>query len=277
MIRGPWVRPKAANEKYDQDGGKKIIGKLKPLKWYSGLHRSKGRREAGVFLVEGERAIKQVMAFHRDRVLEIVTSNEDSKVMGAPVRYVTPAQFRSISSMKTPQGVMAVVRLPDDTDQKNLPSDPGTPLLLMEDIQDPGNVGTLIRTAAAFGFQGILMTDKCADPFGPRAVQAGAGTVLNGWIRRHADIWEGIGRLKKQGYVLGALDPGGEEGPDALREEGHRILALGNEAGGLSGRLKSTADLRIHIPINRRAAESLNVAVSGAIAMYLMTKAEKDG
>jgi RNA methyltransferase, TrmH family len=230
-----------------------------------------------VFLVEGVRAITQVMTLHGDRVLEIVTVNEDSPMKGVPVRYITPAQFRSISSMKTPQGLMAVVRLPGDTDQKHFPSDPGTPILLMEDIQDPGNVGTLIRTAVAFGFEGILMTEKCADPFGPRAVQAGAGTVLNGWIRRHANLWDGIGRLKKQGYVLGALDPGGKEGPAALKGEGRRILALGNEAGGLSERLKHAADLRIRIPINRGAAESLNVAVSGAIAMYLMTKAGKDG
>lgn len=224
-----------------------------------------------MFLVEGGRAIAQVMTFHGDRVLEIVTVSEDSPVKGVPVRYVTPAQFRSISSMKTPQGLLAVVRMPGDTDLESLPSDPGTPLLLMEDIQDPGNVGTLIRTAVAFGFRGILMTEKCADPYGPRAVQAGAGTVLNAWIRRHEHIWEAIGRLKQNGYRLAALDPGGEEGPGALKGKGPGILALGNEAGGISGRLKNTADLRIHIPINRVAAESLNVAVSGSIAMYLMS------
>ncbi|MCJ7523371.1 MAG: RNA methyltransferase, partial [Dehalococcoidia bacterium] len=178
-------------------------------------------------------------------------------------------QFSSISNAVTPQGIMAVVRIPDDIYSDSLPDNTGTRVLLLEDIQDPGNTGTLIRTAAAFGYSGVILTEKCADPLSPKCVQATAGAVLAVWLRRTARYLELIKVLKKQGYTLEAADLNGEEDPSNLRTSSKLLLALGSEASGLSPAVLKTSDHRFRIPIAREKAESLNVAASGAICMYL--------
>jgi TrmH family RNA methyltransferase len=164
---------------------------------------------------------------------------------------------------------MAVVRLPLDTYSDSLPEITGDKILLLEDVQDPGNTGTLIRTAAAFGFAGVIMTEGCADPFSPKVVQASAGSVLSLWLRRTVGAPGLVSNLKESGFVLAAADVNGTDGPALLSGRDKLVLALGNEAAGLSGEIMSLADCRIVIPTDRDKAESLNVAVCGAILMFL--------
>ena len=230
----------------------------------------KGRLEAEAFLVEGDRAIKQVIDNHPDEILEIITTEEPSALYrNYSIRSVTDSQLRSICSTKTPQGIIAVVRLPSNIYSKHLPQDVGAKILLLEDIQDPGNVGSLIRTAAAFDFSGVIMTDKCADPFSPKCVQSTAGTVLSVWIRRTIHYLELTEALQEDGYALVAADLNGGAEPSVLSQQNKLLLALGNEASGLSKALLNMADYRLRIPIVTRKAESLNVSACGAIAMYL--------
>ena len=153
---------------------------LKQLSWYRDLKKAAGRRESGCFAVEGERAIRQAMTAAPGAVIELLAAGEvPADLAGYPVRELTEKQFKSASSSVTPQGLLAVVNLPEDHDTAALPDELGERLLLLESIQDPGNVGTLVRTAAAFGYDGIIMSRDCADPFSPKAVQAAAGTVLS--------------------------------------------------------------------------------------------------
>jgi TrmH family RNA methyltransferase len=243
---------------------------LKPLKWYKKLAAKKGRLEAGAFLVEGDRAIRQILATHPDEIIEILTVEEPIPVYGNyPVRVVTESQFRSICHTRTPQGTMAVVHLPADIYAGSLPRETGRKILLMEDIQDPGNVGTLIRTAAAFGFSGVILTETCADPFSPKCVQASAGAILSVWLRRTAHYLELTKVIKKNGYPLMAAELNGTDGPSVLSRQDRLLLALGNEAAGLSRALLDAADYRLKIPTIQEKAESLNVAACGAILMYL--------
>lgn len=245
-------------------------GPLKPLKWYRKLAAEKGRLEAGAFLVEGDKAIEQIAGSHPNELIEIVTAGEGDVVYKEfPVRHVTERQFRSISNTVTPQGTMAVVRLPRDIYSDQLPDNTGNRILLLENIQDPGNVGTLIRTAAAFNYPGVILTDKCADPFSPKCVQASAGTLLALWLRRTARYLDIVGELKSIGYTIIAADLNGEEDISIFHGHDRLLLALGNEASGLSKAVLHTAGHRFKIPIDRDRAESLNVAVSGAICMYL--------
>jgi len=242
---------------------------LKPLKWYKTLTAGKGRREAGAFLVEGERAIRQVVNSHPEAVIEIVTIDEPPPTLrNYPVRLLTENQFHAICLTRTPQGIMAVIRLPRDTYSHWLPENPGAKVLLLEDIQDPGNVGTLIRTAAAFDFSGVILTEKCADPFSPKCVQSTAGTVLSVWLRRTARYLELVEGLRKSGHWLVATAINGTADPSALRQS-RLLLALGNEASGLSEAVLTTADYSLTIPTVPEKAESLNVAACGAICMYL--------
>ena len=243
---------------------------LKPLNWYKKLASRKGRLNSGAFLIEGDRAIRQVMSQHPEGIIEILTIEEPPpEYSNYPVRPVTESQFRSISQTKTPQGLMAVVRLPLDTYSSDLPSDIGRKILLLEDIQDPGNVGTLIRTAAAFDYSGVILTENCADPLSPKCVQATAGTILSIWMRRTVCYLELAEALKKKGHILIAADLNGDAEPEILCKQDKLLLALGNEAAGLSESLLEIADHRLRIPTITEKAESLNVAACGAICMYL--------
>ena len=240
------------------------------LRWYRELAEKKGRLEAGAFIVEGDKAIRQVAAGHPEAILEILAVDEAPTFFrDYPVRLVTESQFRYISSNQTPQGILAVVRLPADVYTTRLSGDIGAKILLLEDIQDPGNTGTLIRTAAAFGFSGVIMTENGADPFSPKCVQATAGSILSVWLRRTKNYLELAQELRDKNYTLVAAVLDGNVGPEILRGRKKLLIALGNEAAGISNPLLDIADHRLRIPVDREKAESLNVAACGAILMYL--------
>ena len=235
---------------------------LKPFKWYRNLAARKGRLEAGAFIVEGDRAIRQIITSQPDEIMEILALGEPLPVYSNyPVRQITEPQLLYICNTRTPQGTLAVVREPADIYSSSLPSETGDKVLLLEDIQDPGNAGTLIRTAAAFGFSGVIMSDKCADPLSPKCVQSTAGAVLSVWLRRTAGYLEMARALKEAGYFLVETDIHGETEPAILSSQSKLALALGNEGSGLSSGLLAMADYLLRIPIITEKAESLNVAV----------------
>ena len=246
---------------------------LKSLKWYRELADKKGRLKSGVFLVEGDKAIRQIIAGRPNAITEILSVEEPPPpCRDYPVRMVTASQFRYISATQTPQGIAAVVRLPADIYSATLPEDAGHRILLLEDIQDPGNVGALIRTAAALDYAGVILTENCADPLSPKCVQATAGTVLSVWLRRTAQYLELMRTLQRGGYTLIAADLRGADDPPILSRQEKLVLALGNEAAGLSQELLDVSSYRVRIPTAPEKAESLNVAACGAILMYLSSE-----
>ena len=243
---------------------------LKSLKWYRAMAGRKGRLESGAFLVEGERAIQQIKTGRPDEIIEILAVDTPPAEYGEyPVRLITESQFKHISSSRTPQGILAVVRQPEDIYGDLIPESKGNKILLLEDVQDPGNTGTLIRTAAAFGFSGVILTEKGADPLSPKCVQSTAGAILSLWIRRTNNYLQLARSLKEKGYTIAAAELTGNAGPEVLKDREKILLALGNEASGLSKTLTDMADYRVQIPLARDKAESLNVAACGAILMYL--------
>lgn len=242
---------------------------INSLKWYESLSTKKGRRETGCFMVEGVRSVEWLVQSYRSQLVELIAEENFSANVGMPVdRWVTSSQFKRFSQMQTPQGVAAVVRIPEQAYSDQLPAGPGEKILFLENVQDPGNVGSCIRCAAAFGFSGIVMTDQCADPFAPKCVQSSAGSLLALWYRRHVNATGMIQNLQQSGYKLVAMDLNGEPLEKATQSLSRIVLALGNEGEGLSQRILSLADIRWTIPMDRSRAESLNVAASGAIGMY---------
>ena len=245
---------------------------LKPLKWYKDLAGAGERREAGCFIVEGERAVRQVADLHPEAVQEILSiAPPPADLAKFPARLLTDGQFRSVSQSVTPQGLLAVIKLPADAYSGNLPDSPGTRILLLEDIQDPGNMGTLLRTAAAFGYDGVVLSGKCADPFSPKCVQSAAGSVLSVWLRRTERYLAIASALVEQGYSLIAATLDGNDNPSLLQAQ-NLVLALGNEGSGISGKLRSLSSDCFRLPVISGKAESLNVAVCGGICMYLSTR-----
>jgi TrmH family RNA methyltransferase len=242
----------------------------KPIKWYKNLTTRKGRIDAKAFLIEGHRAVKQIINSNPHDIIEIVSTEKLPPFYHKyPNRLVTNSQLCSICPTKTPQGIVAVIRLPMDTYSNQLPQSVGDKILLLEDVQDPGNVGTLIRTAVAFDFSGVILTKKCADPLSPKCVQSTTGTVLSLWLRRTTHYLELVEKLKSSGYSLVAADLGGTENSSVLQSQNKLLLALGNEASGLSDLVLNASNYRLKVPTMRRKAESLNVTACGAICMYL--------
>ena len=226
--------------------------------------------ETGAFLIEGARGIQQISESHPEAIIEIITAHPLPPLFQPyTVKRVTPRQLQSICISKTTQGVIAVVRLPANSYSNQLPEKVGRRILLLEDIQDPGNVGTLIRTAASFNFSGIIMTAKCADPFAPKCVQSTAGTVLSIWIRRTRHYLGLVDELKSADFRVVILDLNGKVDLSILSISNRLLLGLGNEASGPTSALIKASDALLKIPIQRDKAESLNVAASGAIGMYL--------
>lgn len=240
------------------------------MKWYRDLSSSRGRHAAASFVIEGKRAISQIAQSHPESIIEILSTDERPRGLDRyPWRVLSRKQFDSVSQTETPQGMMAIIRLPEDVDSGRIPESPGERILLLEDIQDPGNVGTLIRTAAAFDFSGVILTRKSADPFSPKCAQASAGSLLSLWIRRTIDHMEMVDRLKGSGYGLLVADVHGTEDPATATYNEKLVIALGNETAGPSRALKQRGDRLLRISTNQQKAESLNVAACGAILMYL--------
>lgn len=243
---------------------------MKPLSWYKNLSNGRTRRESGFFLVEGKRAVEQIRSVAPRSLEELLVTDKtprEFKNYSCAVRVLTERQFKTICSSKTPQGVAAVARIPENFYSDELPQNTGDRLLLLEGLQDPGNVGTLIRTAAAFDYGGVIMSGECADPFSPKAIQASTGSIMSVWVRRTGCYGDMANELKERGYKLFAADAQG----DRLSKEemcSRLIIMLGSEGKGLSNDLLALADKKVQIPIISRKAESLNVAAAGAILMF---------
>lgn len=169
----------------------------------------------------------------------------------AEVLRVGAAVLARISGTETPQGVVAVVAVPE----AEVPPDGG--LLVAWGVSDPGNVGTLIRSAAAFRL-GFAAGPGCADPWGPKVVRAGAGAHFRTPIVRVADLG-GLGART----IVAAVARGGDP-PASLRGAGAAAVLVGDEAAGLPAEVEAAADRRITIPMPG-GTESLNAAVAGSI------------
>jgi TrmH family RNA methyltransferase len=253
---------------------------MKPIAWYKSLALSKNRCRYGYFLIEGRRAVDQILTCSRGAVEELLCTDETSpsfQLTDIPVRVISDINMKSVCTSKTPQGIAALVKIPQGVYTSDLPdqsvlsphSARSSRVLLLEHVQDPGNVGTLIRTAAAFGTDGVILSDCCADPFSPKAVQSTAGSVLSLWIRKTERYMSIAAELQARGYKLIAADLGGSESHE-FKDSARHILALGNEGAGLTGAVLDRCDYRIRIPISASGAESLNVASSGAICMFIL-------
>jgi TrmH family RNA methyltransferase len=248
---------------------------LNPLSFYKSLHDAKGRREANLFLVEGIRAITQISQQNPGSITELLVQENEPVPPNTryALRVVTPSQFRGISASSNPSGLIAVVTVPQDAYSSRLPENKGARILALEDIQDPGNVGALIRSAAAFDFDGVLLSEKCADPFGPKSVQASAGSVLSLWIRKTKEFGALMSHLTKEdGFCCVAADVRGKVSLHAV-DAPKLALVMGNEGCGISASTLGLAHQVVRIPINGKKAESLNVAVSGGLCMYVLSSA----
>lgn len=187
--------------------------------------------------------------------------------------WLAPRLFERLSAMKMPQGVMAVLTPPVLTLDAFIrsiiqKSEGSARILILEDVQDPGNVGTLIRTADALGFDGVLLTDSTATVYNPKTAAASMGSIFHiPVVELEEGTGSAAGKLKDLRFVIAAASLEGESLALSRPPAPRLAVLLGNEGNGLSEEALACADLTVTIPM-RGGAESLNVASAGAIFMW---------
>jgi len=238
---------------------------LRPLKWYEKLHSSKYRRRECRYLVEGRRQVEQMIESSPESIEEILSLTEHTGFT-IPVRILTESQMKQITDSETVPELVAVGIIPESCfENPDVSSISSEKILFLEDLQDPGNVGTLLRSAAAFGFRTVILSDGCADSFSPKVVRSAAGVIPSLQIIRTNFPYRLLESLKKMEYQIVTADIAG--GFDTLEGGGKTIFALGNEGNGVSEMLLSITDSVFTIPYDTSLIESLNVAIAGSIGM----------
>jgi len=233
------------------------------------LGRAKERREAGAFVIEGvrlfEEAVNSNWKFKFALYDESISERGKLKVeglrsKGVDIEEVSTSVMKSISETEAPQGVLAVLgdyRLP-------IPNSPNF-ILIPDQIRDPGNLGTLLRTAAAAGVQAVLIPPETTDTFAPKVLRSGMGAHFR--LPIHSMSWEEIGQvvgLSGLQVLIADMD-----GVSCWESDLRKPVALiiGSEADGASESARKLAEGKISIPMNANV-ESLNAGVAGSVLMF---------
>ena len=224
------------------------------------LSEKKGRDSARAFLVEGTKMVSE--ALNSDFPIDMIILREDYDpafpVPGhIPCCRLADHVFQSVCSAKTPQGIAAVVR----TYAK----------IALDGLQDPGNVGTVIRTADAAGFNGVLLSRDCADVFSPKVLRASMGSIFHIGLELTESLPDLLAEYREEGYSVISSQLDGEPFYSRGDLAEPYILIVGNEGNGISDAVKASATHRYRLPM-RGEAESLNVAVAAGIMMYDLTR-----
>lgn len=241
------------------------------LKKVAKLKTRKYREEFGLFLVEGLRACGEVVS--SDFLVESVIMTEDffeahgQDFQSLSCIVTTDSILASLCDTKTPQGVLAVVQMPKvRAMDKNR-------YIYCDTIQDPGNAGTIIRSADAFGFDGVIFSAGCVDVFSPKVIRATMGSVFHIDIMTEADI-ASLTEAKQAGFfVTASALHGASVDVQKMMRKNKQIFVVGNEGNGVSDAVLSLSDEIVHIPM-QGAAESLNAGVAASILMYEVLKHE---
>lgn len=229
------------------------------VKWVRSLQMKKHRDEQDVFVAEGEKCVNDLRQSF-ELLLHITPDNASS------------TEIEQMSSLRTPQGVIGVFRKRKDQVPTPTELSDGQLLLALDGIQDPGNLGTIIRTCDWFGIYDILCTKDTADCYNPKVVQATMGALARVRVHYVNNLSEVLAQFQTAGYpVYGTLlDGKNMYVPTAIPTKEKGIIVMGNEGNGISEDVRTlvTHSLRIpSYPTNTPTSESLNVSIATAIVL----------
>ena len=243
------------------------------------MRKSRARNEARVFLVEGPRMAGELARDPdwRGRISKIYLSEsyaDRNKKEQEELRRCAQAEiladpvFAHVSGTKTPQGILAVVKRKTYNMSDILGNDPEhTHVLILDNLQDPGNMGTIFRTAEAAGVTGIILSRDCVDIYNPKVVRSTMGAVLRMPFLYVDDLPGTIGELKTAGIKVYAAHLRGKRAYDQEDYKTGCAFLIGNEGNGLRDEVAECADHFVLIPMQGKA-ESLNAAVAAAVLMF---------
>ncbi len=237
------------------------------------LHRAKERREQGLFLLEGTHLLEE--ACYNQWALAVLCFTplwqqhhpqlwQQASQRAERVEVVSPEVLKAIATTVEPDGVVALAVRRE--------VDPGVaPLtslgLVLENIQDPGNLGTMIRTAAATGAEGLWLSENSVDLDNPKVLRASAGQWFRLPMAVSSDLPRVVAQAKAQGMQVVATLPEAQMAYWDLDLRRPSLILLGNEGAGLSEELSALADHQVTIPL-QAGVESLNVAIAAALLLY---------
>lgn len=241
------------------------------IKDWKKLHTRKERKMTSTYLVEGFHLVEEALNYKKDAIQKVIvrediltndaylTMNIDAK----KVITVSEQVAAELSETETNQGIFAVVAI----DKIDFPETVNGPFLLLDAVQDPGNVGTMIRTADAAGFQGVILGKGTVDLYNSKTLRSAQGSHF------HIEVYEGdlsefISRLKDQDVkIYGTALNEDAESYKNINEDKTFALMVGNEGSGISNDMMALVDQNIYIPMKGQS-ESLNVAIAASIIMF---------
>jgi len=246
--------------------------------------RRKHRDAEGLFLAEGPQAVREALRDPESvrelyAVPEAIARHRDlfalAEAAGVPLSPVNEAGLTALSETVTPQGVVAVCRHRHHPDVDSLVEPPRLAVVLAG-ISDPGNAGTVLRTADAAGAGAVVFPDGSVDPYNGKCVRSSAGSLFHVDVVRGGSPEEAVLALRAANLAVLAADAYGNEDLDDLSDRGGlsgpTAWLFGSEAHGLPEELAALADARVRVPIHGRA-ESLNLAAAAAVCLYASARA----
>ena len=242
------------------------------------LKKSKERKEQKAFVIEGRKMFEEICQ-DSSRVIKAYFSDSYVKEQYAnkampqvPYEIVADSVFDAMAETVTPQGVLAIVKMPEYS-LEDMIADAGT-LVLLENLRDPGNLGTIIRTAEAAGVSGVILTKESVDIYNPKVIRSTMGAVYRVQFLYVEDFQELLSELRGREVRLLAAHLKGEKTFDKADYSGKVGILIGNEANGLSEEASELANEKVLIPM-AGSVESLNAAVAAALLMYEAFRKQK--
>ncbi|HIT65026.1 MAG TPA: RNA methyltransferase [Candidatus Ventrimonas merdavium] len=249
----------------------------KQVKYVSSLvKKARARREEDLFVAEGLRMCQEIpperlAALYLSESVSRTPEGRELAGRTSRVEVVSDEVFRALSDTQSPQGILALVRQYHYTleDAARTSRDGGGPALIMvlERLQDPGNLGTILRAGEGAGVTGVLMDRETADIYNPKVIRSTMGSILRVPFCYTEDLHRDLAALKEKGVTLFAAHLEGKRSYDQEDYTGDTAFLIGNEANGLSDGTARLADTYIRIPMEG-AVESLNAAVASAVLMF---------
>ena len=232
--------------------------------------KAKVRREQGLFVAEGKKMFLEAPADWISEGYVSQSLSADKEIMERAEKFfceiVKDSVFRQMCDTKTPQGILTVLKLPVWTEEDVLGGD--APLVMvLEDLQDPGNAGTILRTGEGAGVKGVLLTKTCVDITNPKVIRSTMGSIYRIPFLYVEDVVSLKKKLADRGIRTFAAHLKGENSYDREDYRGGTAFFIGNEGRGLTDSAAETADCLIRIPMCGKV-ESLNAAMAAGILMY---------
>ncbi len=228
------------------------------IKELSKLNQKKYRDESDTFLIETKHLVLE--AYKEGNIKELILEKDEVFPLDVPTTYVTKQILKKLSNMESSSNVMAVVYKRKESDTL------GEKILLLDHIQDPGNLGTIIRSAVAFNIDTIVLSQNTVDLYNPKVVRSSQGMLfhINVITRDKISL---IHKLKELDYkIIGTKVTNGKDVRNASIYS-HFVLIIGNEGQGISNELEELCDEYLYIKMNENC-ESLNASVAASILMY---------